>query len=101
MNAPDDAEKRQQSIDLLNNTHEFPQPLMVKVIGKQQTDFVKQVAQLVESHLQLPEPPQVQTRETAGGRHVSVTLEPTFESAEQVLDLYEQLRALPDVVMLL
>ncbi|MEM8679482.1 MAG: DUF493 domain-containing protein [Planctomycetota bacterium] len=101
MNAPDDAEKRQQSIDLLNNTHEFPQPLMVKVIGKQHSDFVKQVAQLVESHLQLTEPPEVQTRETAGGRHVSVTLEPTFESAEQVLDLYEQLRALPDVVMLL
>lgn len=101
MNPPDDAEKRQQSIDLLNNTHEFPQPLMVKVIGKQNTDFVTQVAQLVESHLQLPEPPEVQTRETAGGRHVSVTLEPTFETAEQVLDLYEQLRQLPDVVMLL
>lgn len=97
----DAAEKRQQHLDLLNQTHDFPQPVMIKVIGHNTVEFVSLVTQTVRIELSLSEPPATRNREAAGGRHIAITMEPMFASAEQVLDLYEALRELPDVVMLL
>lgn len=55
----------------------------------------------MQESLGLDEAAVATTRETAGGRHVAVTVEPVFDSADQVLDLYEVLKQIPDVVMLL
>ena len=71
------------------------------MIGHQRDSFVDEVLLAVQAHLQLSSLPPSQTRETAGGRHVAVSLEPPFESAEQVLSLYEELRQITGVVMLL
>lgn len=95
------SDKRQESIDLLNNTHRFPQPVTVKVIGKNTEQFKRSVMDAIANALGLDGPPETSTRETKGGRHIAITAEPTFESAEQVLDLYAVLQAIPDVVMML
>lgn len=92
---------RQESIDLLNNIHQFPCPVMVKAIGQNVNDFPQRVVSLVRITLELDFDPAFTSRETRGGRHVAVTLEPTFDDAEQVLKLYAALRQLDDVTLIM
>jgi putative lipoic acid-binding regulatory protein len=40
-------------------------------------------------------------RETPGGRHVSVTINPVVQSADDVLRIYAELQSLEGVVMLI
>ena len=94
-------EKRQQSIDLLNGTHSFPFPVMIKVIGPNEDAFVDSVIDCVRTQLTLAFDPPVHKREAKGGRHVSVTIEPSFDDAEQVLNLYDSIRKIDGVIMLL
>ena len=94
-------DKRQQSIDLLNGTHTFPCPVMVKVIGRNDDAFINSVVSAIREQLELSFDPPIQKREAKGGRHVSVTIEPTFENAEEVLQAYERIRHIDGVVMVL
>ncbi len=102
------ADEYQQRIDLLNQTHQFPTRVTIKVIGENRTTFVDEVVALVRVVVisALPtredndEPP-YSIREARGGRHIAITLEPHFSAAEQVLALYAQLRDVQGVVMLL
>lgn len=94
-------DKRQQSIDLLNGTHTFPCPVMVKVIGRNDNTFINSVVAAIREQLELSFDPPIQKREAKGGRHVSVTIEPTFENAEEVLQTYERIRHIDGVVMVL
>lgn len=91
----------QQALDLLNATHDFPTAVMLKVIGRNENGFTQQVLSAVQLCLELEAVPPHQTREAAGGRHVAVTLEPWFETAEQVLDAYASVREIEEVVLLL
>jgi hypothetical protein len=88
-------------IDLLNSTHEFPTTYTMKVIGRADDDFVARVVAVVRDELgpviEIP----FRTKETSGGRHVSVTLEPEMQSAEQVLAVYQRLGETSGVVLLL
>jgi putative lipoic acid-binding regulatory protein len=93
------AKTRAESIELLNSAHDFPCGVMVKVIGKNENDLPQRVVNVVRQQLRLEFDPPFRTRETTGGRHVSVTVEPTFDDAEQVLDLYEALRTIEGIVM--
>ena len=45
--------------------------------------------------------PMHSVRETPGGRHRAMTIEPTIEEAEHVLEIYERLKEIDGVVMLL
>ncbi len=94
-------EKREQSIELLNQTHTFPCPVMIKVIGIQTDDFISRVVQAVRAELNLRFDPPIRTREAKGGKHIAVTLEPRFLKAEEVLDVYARIRTLDGVVMIL
>ena len=94
-------EQRQRSIDLLNATHSFPCPVMVKVIGKNDESFIEAVVSTVRDQLSLAFDPPITKREARGGRHVSVTIEPTFDDADQVLGLYEKIRFIDGVVMVM
>lgn len=88
--------QRERSLELLNATHDFPCEFMIKVIGVAENEFVVRVVdtlQRFDPHVTF------QTRSTPKGKHVAVTLEPRLESAEQVLLVYEQVRAIQGVVM--
>jgi putative lipoic acid-binding regulatory protein len=86
--------------ELLEETHEFPGPYLFKVIGKADGGFEARVVAIVRKALLLEIDPSYQVRAAVGGRHVSVTLEPTVQSPDQVLDLYRQLGTLDGLVMM-
>jgi putative lipoic acid-binding regulatory protein len=91
----------QVSIELLENTHRFPGPYMFKVIGRVENGFVARVVAAVREELAERVDPPFSVRETAGGRHVSVTLEPQVQTAQQVLAVYRRIRQMAGLVMLL
>lgn len=89
------------SIELLESAHDFPCEYTIKAIGKNENDFVFRASTAARQALGLEFDPPVKTRETSGGRHISVTICMEFESAEQVLETYEQLHQLEGLVLLL
>jgi len=92
---------RQRSLDLLNELHEFPTPMMIKVIGANHPTFVARVVAAVRMELLAAEDPPYSIRQTPNGRHVAITLEPLLRDAEQVLAVYACLRNIEGVVMLM
>lgn len=81
------------SIELLESTHQFPCPYMFKVIGAVDRGFVARVVASVRDELGESIDPPYSMRTTSGGRHVAVTLEPTIQTAQQVLAVYRRLQA--------
>ena len=88
------------SIELLEAAHRFPGPYMFKVIGKADNGFAARTVAAVRQEMAAEVDPHFRLRATPGGRHVSVTLELTVESAEQVLAVYRRLLKLTGLVML-
>ena len=88
------------SVEVLENTHTFPGPYQFKVIGKADHGFVARVIALVRTELLIDIDPPYRVREAVGGRHLSVTLDPVVQSAQQVLAIYQRLCALEGVVVL-
>jgi putative lipoic acid-binding regulatory protein len=76
------------AIELLENNHDFPGPYVFKVIGLVDNGFVARVVAAVRDELAQEIDPPFRTRESAGGKHISITLEPTVQTAQQVLDVY-------------
>jgi putative lipoic acid-binding regulatory protein len=74
---------------------------MFKVIGLVEDGFAARVVAAVRDELDGAIDPPFRLRETAGGRHVSVTVEPTVQSAAQVLAIYQRIRRMAGLVMLL
>ncbi|GAB4159912.1 MAG: hypothetical protein Tsb009_37220 [Planctomycetaceae bacterium] len=89
------------SIELLESTHDFPCSYVLKVIGKTDGGFVSRVVATVRAQLNQESDPPYRIRETSGGRHVSITLEPFFQSAWDVLAVYGSLYELPGLVMVI
>ncbi len=88
------------AIELLQATHEFPGSYMFKVIGKSEHAFVARVVAAVRDELDEPADPPFRVRETAGGRHVAVTLAPTVQTPHQVLAVYRRMQKMAGLVML-
>jgi putative lipoic acid-binding regulatory protein len=91
--------ERPQSLELLNATHDFPCDFTIKVIGSEENDFLRRVVDAVQATPSISGQVPYQTRSTPNGKHVSITLEPRLESAEQVLLVYEQLKSVEGIVM--
>jgi putative lipoic acid-binding regulatory protein len=89
------------TIELLENTHHFPGPYMFKFIGKAENGFVARVVAAVREELQGEADPPFHLRQAAGGRHVSVTLEPQVRTAYQVLAIYQRIRQTAGLVLML
>ncbi len=87
------------SIELLENTHHFPCPYMFKVIGKVDNGFLARVVAAVREELDGEADPPYTFRHTAGGRHVSVTLEPVVHTGHQVLAVYRRIQQTTGLVM--
>jgi putative lipoic acid-binding regulatory protein len=92
--------KRIPAIDLLEATHQFPGPYVFKVIGKEENGFVARAVAAVREELAQPIDPPFSVRESAGGRHVAVTLQATVQTAEQVLAVYQRVSKLAGLVVL-
>ena len=90
----------QPTIDLLESTHRFPGPYMFKAIGRVDNGFAARVVAAVREELAGSVDPPFRLRESHGGRHVSVTLEPTVETAQQVLAVYDRIRKVAGLLFL-
>jgi putative lipoic acid-binding regulatory protein len=90
-----------RSIQLLEATHSFPCNIMVKVIGRSEDGFLGRVVAALRLCQQLEEDPCFRSRETPNGLHVAVTFEPYVETAEDVLVIYDHIRTVRGVVMVM
>ncbi len=89
-----------KSLALLEYTHHFPCAFTFKVIGRVENGFAARVVAAIREELASSIDPPFRLRETHGGRHVSVTVEPIVQTARQVLDVYRRIRDTAGVVML-
>ena len=90
----------QPPLELLESIHTFPGPYLFKVIGKSEGGFMARTVAAVREELALEVDPPFSVRESKGGRHIAVTLEPHVQSAAQVLAIYRRLQAMVGLVML-
>ena len=90
----------QPPLDLLESSHTFPGPYMFKVIGKPDGGFLARTVAAVREELALETDPPFSVRESVGGRHIAVTIEPHVASAGQVLAIYRRLQVMTGLVML-
>jgi putative lipoic acid-binding regulatory protein len=88
------------TLDLLEQTHAFPCPYLFKIIGKPDRGFLARVVAVVREELTEEADPPFRVREAIGGRHLSVTIEPFVQSADQVLAIYRRLGGLEGLVMM-
>lgn len=94
-------ENKPSALEMLKNAHTFPGPYIIKAIGENTPDFVAQVVQAVIVILGTKSTPDVQTRQSAKGKHQSVNLTVQVQSAEQVLKLYEAIKKIEGLRFLL
>jgi putative lipoic acid-binding regulatory protein len=87
-------------LELLEDTHTFPGPYMFKVIGKAEGNFLARTVASVRLELGLESDPPFRVRESVGGRHLAITLEPFVTSAAQVLAVYRRLSANEGITLL-
>lgn len=91
----------ENSLEILRQAHRFPGPFVFKVIGDNTSALIAQVSDAVVATTGAGATPTVTTRQSAGGRHLAITLTTQVDSAEQVQDVYAALKALPGVRFLL
>lgn len=87
--------------DLLESTHTFPGIFQIRAIGSAADDFVGRILAAVDREVAGPEAYEYSLRETAGGKHVSVTLHIRVRDAEQVRDVYARLHEVEGLRLLL
>lgn len=85
----------------LEAVHSFPETYMFKVIGENNQDFIARVIQAATNAMGSERQLEIRTRESAAGRHVSVTLLAEMEDAESVLQVYDLLQVVQGVHFLL
>lgn len=88
------------AVALLKATHDFPCPYVFKIIARSEAGFVPAVVAVVQDELACESIVPCSWRESSGGRHISVTVQPRMENAEQVLAIYGRLLRLPGVLFL-
>lgn len=94
------SESNLPSLEILEATHSFPGTYMFKAIGYVEQGFAARVVSAVREELSLAMDPPFHTRESASGKHVAVTLEPTIQTSEEVLQVYARIRSIDGLVML-
>ncbi len=88
-------------MELLEAHHEFPGVYQIKAIGSVDADFESRLLETIRAELSAPSELEHTVRTTPDGRHVSVTLMIPVQNAEQVRALYEKIRHLEGLRMVL
>jgi hypothetical protein len=86
-------------MELLEEHHQFPGEYMFKIIGFAGEGFGSEVSAAAARVLG-QESVEASFRPSRRGRYLAVTLETRVESAQQVLEVYAELRRVEGVVML-
>ncbi len=87
--------------ELLDEMHSFPGRFVFKAIGKTNDDFALRVVAVVRKTLNQDFDAPYELRETSGGRHVAVTIEPWVETSLQVIEVFAAIRDVDGLVMLM
>ncbi|MFW5966085.1 MAG: DUF493 domain-containing protein [Persicimonas sp.] len=93
--------KRSISLDRLNEVHSFPGTYVFKVIGTNTEEFIDGVVEATLEVVGEDAEREVSTRESSGGKHVSVTVSVQVEDAEAVLEVYDEFKELDEVHLIL
>jgi putative lipoic acid-binding regulatory protein len=76
----------------------FPCSFMIKIIGENEPSFVADTMGTVAEVLATqPAKVPMKLKETSGGKYVSVSITPKFETSAQIYSIYENLRKDPRV----
>lgn len=86
-------------MQLIEETHEFPGPFMLKVIGRTGGNFEADLLALAREVLELAADPEHRRKITPNGKHVSLTLELIVQSVGQLERLFKRIKDVDDVVM--
>ena len=94
---PDQPPSEPSGKDLLDMVHSFPCEFLIKVIGTMENDFVNPVltAEVSETDINYT------SRETATGRHASVSITVIVQSSDHVMSIYAAIRTVEGVVMVM
>jgi putative lipoic acid-binding regulatory protein len=88
------------SEELLESIHVFPGVYQIKVIGNSEGDFEVRAVEAVVGELAARSDLDYTVRTTRGGRHVSITMDASVQTAEQVRTIYARLRELEGLTLL-
>jgi uncharacterized protein len=79
----------------------FPTPFPIKILGRRDAGFAREVLRIVVAHAPDFEPATVETRPSREGTYLSLTATINATSREQLDALYRELCDHPSVVMVL
>jgi len=85
----------------LEEHHNFPEMVMIKVIGKNSPEFVAEVLLAIRESMQVQFEPRHTVKETANHKHASITIEVIAGTAESLAGAYRRLSQIQGVVMVL
>lgn len=92
---------REESLETLRETHDFPCDYSIKVIGDNSQAFVTRVTKIGADLTREDVEPHVDTRESGEGTYVSVTISLEVHEAETILEAYEGMKAIEGVKMVM
>lgn len=88
-------------IELLESVHKFPGTYPFKIIASNDDETIKRILEVLKTQLGLSEEPKYSSRLSESGKHLSITVEPILQRAQDVHLIYEALLKTPGVLLLL
>lgn len=88
-------------LERLEDVHSFPGEYTFKVIGSNSAEFVSSVVQAAINVLGKGADPDVDTRESSKGNHISITLTVNVEEADIILDVYDAFQQMDEIRFIL
>ena len=89
-NAEDKTQDEWTQLD--EHINEYPGERSFKAIGAGEADFVRSMRACVEKVVGVIEDDQVDTKESSGGKYVSVTFRVMVQSADEMKEIYEEMK---------
>lgn len=88
-------------IELLKLTHTFPGPYTFKIIAEAKDGLIATLIMELKVALKWELDPKYSVRETAGGRHLALTLDAVMRTPEEVHTVYNFLKKVDGVILIL
>ena len=92
---------RDSFIEKLQDVHDFPGPYVIKVIGPNSPEFASAVLQAIILVCGREASPDVSSRTSSKGNHLSLTVEFHAETPVVVLEVYDAIKGVESVKFVL